>query len=130
MVPTGVKHLHKAAHENFDIGVYFEANGHGTVVFSENAKERIARAQSCGVDDVTEAACKLRYLSSLINETVGDALSDMLAVEAVLMLTDRMQLSDWRRMYRDLPSVQLKVKVKCKGNEENICNVFAGTRPH
>ena len=29
-VPTGVKHLHHAAKE-FDIGVYFEANGHGTV---------------------------------------------------------------------------------------------------
>lgn len=27
---TGVKHLHHRAKE-FDIGVYFEANGHGTV---------------------------------------------------------------------------------------------------
>lgn len=39
-VPTGVKHLHHKAQE-FDIGVYFEANGHGTVVFSENAKQVI-----------------------------------------------------------------------------------------
>lgn len=31
-VPTGVKHLHKKAHD-FDVGVYFEANGHGTVLF-------------------------------------------------------------------------------------------------
>lgn len=112
LVPTGVKHLHKAAHENFDIGVYFEANGHGTVVFSESAKERIARAKSCDIVAVAEAACKLHNLSSLINETVGDALSDMLAVEAILMLTKRTQLSDWRQMYRDLPSVQLKVKVR------------------
>lgn len=29
-VKTGVKHLHKAA-TVFDIGIYFEANGHGTV---------------------------------------------------------------------------------------------------
>ena len=28
---TGVKHLHHKAKE-FDIGVYFEANGHGTVL--------------------------------------------------------------------------------------------------
>ena len=28
---TGVKHLHHAA-KHFDIGVYFEANGHGTVL--------------------------------------------------------------------------------------------------
>lgn len=33
--PTGVKYLHKKALE-YDIGIYFEANGHGTVVFSEN----------------------------------------------------------------------------------------------
>lgn len=37
---TGVKHLHHRAQE-FDIGVYFEANGHGTTVFSENAKQVI-----------------------------------------------------------------------------------------
>lgn len=29
-MPTGVKHLHHEA-KNSDIGVYFEANGHGTV---------------------------------------------------------------------------------------------------
>lgn len=32
---TGVKHLHRAAQE-FDIGVYFEANGHGTVSRTDN----------------------------------------------------------------------------------------------
>lgn len=46
--PTGVKHLHHKAQE-FDVGVYFEANGHGTVVFSENAKRVIrATAQNTG----------------------------------------------------------------------------------
>lgn len=39
-VPTGVKHLHHKAIE-YDIGVYFEANGHGTVVFSNNARDSI-----------------------------------------------------------------------------------------
>jgi phosphoacetylglucosamine mutase len=33
---TGVKHLHPAA-EAFDVGVYFEANGHGTALFSDDA---------------------------------------------------------------------------------------------
>ena len=41
---TGVKFLHHAALD-FDIGVYFEANGHGTVLFSENAKNAIADAK-------------------------------------------------------------------------------------
>ena len=38
--PTGVKHLHHKALE-FDIGVYFEANGHGTVIFSPKAEKTI-----------------------------------------------------------------------------------------
>ena len=33
--PTGVKYLHEKAAE-YDIGIYFEANGHGTIVFSES----------------------------------------------------------------------------------------------
>lgn len=42
-VSTGVKHLHHKALD-YDIGVYFEANGHGTVIFSKNAKETIKKA--------------------------------------------------------------------------------------
>lgn len=30
---TGVKHLHEAA-KAFDVGVFYEANGHGSVLFS------------------------------------------------------------------------------------------------
>lgn len=41
-VPTGVKHLHGAAH-NYDIGVYFEANGHGTVTFSDKFFEIVGQ---------------------------------------------------------------------------------------
>ena len=41
--PTGVKHLHHKALD-FDIGVYFEANGHGTVIFSTKAQQLIREA--------------------------------------------------------------------------------------
>lgn len=34
LAPTGVKYLHKEA-ATFDVGIYFEANGHGTILFSE-----------------------------------------------------------------------------------------------
>ncbi|KAJ3276870.1 Phosphoacetylglucosamine Mutase [Terramyces sp. JEL0728] len=70
--PTGVKHLHhEAAH--FDVGVYFEANGH-----------------------------------DLINQTVGDALSDMLMIEAILVSTQQ-SFKQWDSAYTDLPSRQEKV---------------------
>lgn len=32
LAKTGVKYLHGLA-ESFDIGIYFEANGHGTILF-------------------------------------------------------------------------------------------------
>ncbi|KAL5197175.1 hypothetical protein ABZP36_000687 [Zizania latifolia] len=38
--PTGVKYLHKIALE-YDIGIYFEANGHGTVLFSDHFVSRL-----------------------------------------------------------------------------------------
>ena len=38
--PTGVKHLHGAA-EKFDIGIYFEANGHGTVLFQRKLLQQL-----------------------------------------------------------------------------------------
>lgn len=40
VTPTGVKHLHAAA-EEFDVGIYFEANGHGTVLFSATLVQRL-----------------------------------------------------------------------------------------
>jgi phosphoacetylglucosamine mutase len=35
LTPTGVKHLHEKA-AAYDIGLYFEANGHGTILFKES----------------------------------------------------------------------------------------------
>lgn len=40
MAKTGVKYLHHKAQE-FDVGIYFEANGHGTVIFSERFRRTI-----------------------------------------------------------------------------------------
>ena len=40
VTPTGVKFLHHAA-EAFDVGIYFEANGHGTVLFAPALIERL-----------------------------------------------------------------------------------------
>lgn len=44
-VPTGVKHLHHKA-EQCEIGIYFEANGHGTIVFSDKVQQKISASNS------------------------------------------------------------------------------------
>ena len=97
---TGVKHLQKAA-KKFDFGVYFEANGHGTVEVSDKAQHYVA---SLGEED------PLRVFVSLVNTAVGDALTDLLLVEYVLAIKG-FSLEQWFDLYQDLPSRQLKVVV-------------------
>lgn len=108
---TGVKHLHHAALA-FDVGVYFEANGHGTVLFSKEAEEKIKQlAKDSSVPDEKRcAAIQLQNTINLINQTVGDAISDMLLIEAVLAVKG-MTVQQWDSIYTDLPNRQLKVKV-------------------
>ncbi|KAI8480103.1 Phosphoglucomutase-3 [Branchiostoma belcheri] len=109
---TGVKHLHHKALE-FDVGVYFEANGHGTVLFSDQAEQKIkAASQDDSLESSRrEAATRLTLMMDLINQTVGDAISDFLVVETILSTRD-WAADDWNMQYRDLPSRLLKIKVK------------------
>ncbi|KAH7137316.1 hypothetical protein B0J13DRAFT_77017 [Dactylonectria estremocensis] len=106
--PTGVKHLHHAACQ-FDVGVYFEANGHGTVVFSQEAI-RLFREKEPQSPAQKDALDTLYAISDLINQTVGDALSDMLMVE-VILAHKGWTLKDWASTYNDLPNRLVRVEV-------------------
>ena len=109
--PTGVKHLHPKA-EEFDVGIYFEANGHGTAVFSDAALTSIdaALASTPPGTDAAAALCELQALTAAINPAVGDALSGILVVEAVLR-SKGWGMEEWGATYADLPSKQVKVSV-------------------
>ncbi|XP_019328533.1 PREDICTED: phosphoacetylglucosamine mutase isoform X2 [Aptenodytes forsteri] len=109
-VKTGVKHLHHKAQE-FDVGVYFEANGHGTVLFSKAAETKIRQLAKEEKDDKKREAAKvLENMIDLINQTVGDAISDMLVIEAILALKG-LTVQQWDAVYTDLPNRLLKVQV-------------------
>eukprot|EP00741_Cyanophora_paradoxa_P007748 tig00001206_g7496.t1 len=109
--PTGVRHLHHRA-VSFDIGLYFESNGHGTVLFQNSAIEKIkqAAAKQAGNSDAQHAFETLVGIHDLMNQAVGDAISDLLLVEAVLA-HNGWSASDWDAIYKDMPSLLLKVKV-------------------
>ena len=109
---TGVKHVHHKAGE-FDIGVYFEANGHGTVLFTDDVVDKMkAIVQDTDASSEKHKAAEL-FLSmvDLINQTVGDATSDMLVVETILY-EKGWSLADWAAAYTDLPNRQRKVTIK------------------
>ena len=111
---TGVKHLHHKA-EQFDIGVYFEANGHGTFLIKQEAENKIRAIVKDPESDPEskrhKAAEQLLALVDLINQAVGDAISDMLVVEAILY-EKGWGLLEWYNTYTDLPNRQKKVKVQ------------------
>jgi phosphoacetylglucosamine mutase len=128
---TGVKNLHHLA-AAYDIGVYFEANGHGTVLFHPRALAacRDFIAAPGGTPEAREAAQRLLLLASLVNQSVGDALSDLLMVE-VCLAERGWSLRDWARLYRDLPSRMLQVTVPDRTqvlttNAERTCTAPVG----
>lgn len=103
-----MKHLHHAA-EQFNVGVYFEANGHGTVLFSPSTLEKLETHEPSTPAQST-ALKHLNNLTQLINQTVGDALSDMLLVEVVLA-HKAYSAVEWNSLYTDLPNRLVKVHV-------------------
>ena len=109
---TGVKHLHHEAQTAYDIGVYFEANGHGTILFSKKFNEEVeAKIAASPLDSAEHKACKtLKAFSTLINQTVGDAIADLLAVLATLLITG-ITPAQWDNEYADLPNLLAKVVV-------------------
>lgn len=109
---TGVKHVHHKA-EEFDIGVYFEANGHGTALFTNDVVAKmkgIVEAEDTS-SEKRKAAKQVLSFIDLVNQTVGDALSDMLVVESILH-EKGWSLEDWSAAYTDLPNRQRKVTIK------------------
>jgi phosphoacetylglucosamine mutase len=75
---------------------------------------------------------RLKVLPSLVNQAVGDALSDLLLVDAILRI-QQWTAQDWNSMYTDLPSRQSVVKVQDRSkiltNEnETICLAPTGVQ--
>jgi phosphoacetylglucosamine mutase len=131
MAKTGVKFLHHEA-LNYDIAVYFEANGHGTLIFSDKATRALldAKKQAEEAKDTAKvkAASRLLAARQLINQAVGDAISDMLFVEAVLAMRG-WQLEDWDGLYTDLPSRQTKLPVMDRAVVECTADETRTTAP-
>ncbi|KAH6810278.1 phosphoglucosamine mutase-like protein [Perilla frutescens var. frutescens] len=98
LTPTRVKYLHEKVAE-YDIGIYFEANGHGPVLFSDNF--------------LSWLEIKKQELSSKSKDSdQHKAALRLLAVSRLIILKHMgWSIHKWNELYQDLPSRQLKVKV-------------------
>jgi len=108
---TGVKYVHHVA-TKYDIGVYFEANGHGTVLFKAHVIDHLRQllVQEQGPSRRRVALERLLATQQIVNQAVGDAISDILFVEAILRVRG-WGLEQWDALYTDLPSRQMKLPV-------------------
>lgn len=102
---TGVVNLHHAA-MRYDVGVYFESNGHGTIIFSD----RVRRA----MQGEGEAAEVMRCVYGLAHEMIGDAIPTAMIVPVILKAL-KLKVMDWARWWTDLPVFQSVVYVVDKG---------------
>ena len=112
LAKTGVKHVHHRA-EDFDVGVYFEANGHGTALVREEIRRQLQAQLEDSDDDAQAKKTAVRRLlcfDRLVNQFIGDAVSDLLVTVAILHGRN-MRFRDWRAMYHDRPSRQTKLPV-------------------
>ena len=129
---TGVKNLHEKAH-HYDIGIYFEANGHGTVIFNDDYLEKLeallknqkflldapALAEKPEVKKDLEDYLKFLdfyvNICRLSNPSVGDAICVFLLFELALFYLKK-NYNDTLAMYIDLESLTSKIAVKTKEN--------------
>lgn len=114
---TGVKHLEKAV-AGYDIGIYWEPNGHGTVLFKEDAVNSLQVAydqmeDDKGQADVVSSLNVLLSLTKLANQAVGDGVADLLLVLGILTF-EKMSFDDWLSLYDERCSCNMVVRVTDK----------------
>uniref|UniRef100_A0A5F8H606 Phosphoacetylglucosamine mutase n=1 Tax=Monodelphis domestica TaxID=13616 RepID=A0A5F8H606_MONDO len=121
LISSFLKELLSEVGENLKIGIVQTAYANGSstryleevmkVLFSKAAEMKIRQLAKEETDGKKrKAAVMLENVIDLINQTVGDAISDMLLIEAILALKG-LSVQQWDAIYTDLPNRQLKVKV-------------------
>jgi phosphoacetylglucosamine mutase len=116
---TGVKYTHHDA-THYDVGIYFEANGHGTLLIDENGRhpaqearddrmlQRLRKLADGGHGQAATAARELLLFGQLLSQSCGDAIANLFAIEYALRRLG-LDFRRWLELYNDLPSKQLKV---------------------
>lgn len=95
---TGVKNFTKLA-KTYDLGVYFEPNGHGSCYFSPKALRNIGKGS-------TPECRKLQILARMFDPSVGDAFANFLVFE----LLGNFEID----LYEEFPTRDLVVRVEDK----------------
>lgn len=103
---TGVKNAHPIA-EQYVIGCNSEANGHATLTCKFDTLKELLKE----IDDTNIAKQKILAAVNLSNFLVGDAMANLLLIEAILFDLD-MTAKDLSDCFEENPSKNFKLVVK------------------
>lgn len=107
LAQTGVKNFVREARK-YDVGVYFEPNGHGSVTFSKKFDETVTSAEGSTI---------LKNLVRMFDPCVGDALANFLILKGTMRSIE--DLKRYKENYSRLMTVKIKDKNKLKVDENN-----------
>lgn len=105
---TGVKNLHSEA-LNHKISIYFESNGHGTILFNKSYEN-------------------LKDLECFFHPTIGDGIMDMIGILFILQELN-FTIYEWNDLYVDNPYYLFKMKVFNKSCFDTTKNELRLTKP-
>ena len=107
---TGVKFVHKRAKE-FDIGIYFESNGHGTIIYKPRIVEIIKKLEESAKDpEVAQIVQDFKVYLTQQNNINGDAIGNMMLILSSLEILD-IEVNELFTCYTDNHSIVGKVKL-------------------
>ena len=103
-VKTGVKNAHPIVIQ-YDIAANDEPNGHGCLFYNKERLEEVLKGNQ------SIEAQKLRAILEISNIVIGDSISNMLVMEAMLYDLD-MSIEQFCNFYKENPSRMYIINVK------------------
>lgn len=108
LAQTGVKNFVKEA-RNYDVGIYFEPNGHGSVTFSKQFRNTVEEIKTPTI---------LKNIIEMFDPCVGDALANLLVLKGTLRTVE--DLRKYKENYSRLMTVKIKDKNMIKVDQNNL----------
>ncbi|KAK1444121.1 phosphoacetylglucosamine mutase [Babesia gibsoni] len=99
---VGIKHM-QAKVPNYDVALFYEANGHGNVVFNKKCA-LFKNPEKCPYKKLIE------YIAVMFSSPLGDAMNNSIFIEMALKVM-RLTYEDVRQYYDELAYVNLSVRI-------------------
>lgn len=124
-------------------GIYFEANGHGTMLLDENSRhpghhspdrfryrvEKLASAYTKHVStEARDGAVELLRFGTLLSQSCGDGVANLFVIEYCLRRLG-LTFEGWLQLYQDLPSRQVKFSSSNPQVVKTVPNETRATAP-